>query len=599
MHDAYRFSLEHRLIIELAPLQTYHAALMFSPSTSVLRNLFESQIPCWIKCVSEVEYDWGSSLQTLEGHTSLVTSVTFSPDGQKLASASYDSARIWDAATGTPLQALQGYDNGFWGCLVFSLDGQRIAFLSGIPGTVRVWDVVFGSLLQTFENNVPKDSIRSIALSPDGQYIVFGYRDGMIAIRDITFGSLLKTFEGHCYMTSVVFSPNGQKLASASENSDGAICVWDVASGSRLQIAEGNFTSVVFSPDGHKLASGSANGTIHIWDAESGPLLQTYRDHEYSITWITFLYNGRSLASRSMNGIVRVWNTSSGLLLQKWHCHGHGRAVAISPVGQKLASGRYDHTVGIWDIAFGSSVQTLRGHHDRIQLMMFSPDGQKLASVSGDRVCIWDLATGSLMQVLEGHTESTSSITFSPDGEKLAYVSKDISDIFGVGNIFGGRVRLWNAVLGLRKLEHHDHYITSVTFSPDGQKLALLSCNYITYVWNAVSGLPLRRVAGDYDWVRSSAISPVSLRDTQPEGLSVVGRWVTMNEKKIVWLPQNRQASKFVTYGTKIAIGSTAGVVTILDLDFKQMDPYLMSSSNFPDRNGTDVDSDWGIEQES
>ena len=501
---------------------------------------------------------------------------------------------------------------------MFSFDGQRIASVSGNPDTVRVWDVVFGSLLQTFVIGGIK-SIQSVALSPDGQNIVFGYRNGMIAIRGITFGSLLKTFEGHCCITSVVFSPNGQKLASASlstfEKGDGAIYVWDVASGSRLQMAEGDFTSVIFSPDGHKLASRSTNGAIHIWDAQSRSLLQMLQGHKCSITWITFLSNGQDLASGADEHTVRVWNMKSGLLSQSSEGYGHGTYVAISPDGQKLASRRDDHTVGIWNLAFGSSAQTLKGHHACVKLMMFSPGGQKLASVSGrdhDRICIWDVATGSLLQTFEGHTESATSITFSPDGEKLAYISKDISGgrvlllwdaavglrelehihhivtpitfspdgeklAYISNDISGGRVlQLWNAVLGLRKLERYRYgLITSVKFSPDGQKLALLSLHSIKCVWDAVFGLPLQTVADDYNWVQSSAISTVN----QPEVLSITGRWVTMNEKKILWLPPARQASEFVIYGTKIAIGSTTGVVTILDLDLNQMDPYFTSPS--------------------
>lgn len=576
MHDAYRFSLKYWFIIEQAPLQTYHSALMFSPSTSILRNLFESQIPCWVNCVSEVENTWGSLLQTLEGHTQPVKLVTFSSDGQKLASASSDSVRIWNVATGTPLQALQGhndYEDGFRKSMVFSFDGQRIAFLS--TENVRIWGVVFGSLLQTFANNV-LNSIRSIALSPGGQNIVFGYSDGTIAIRDITFGSLLKTFEGHYYITSVAFSPNGQKLASASDGYDGAICVWDVASGSRLHMVEGYFTSVIFSPDGHKLASGTTNGTIHIWDAESRSLLQTRQDHNHCITWITFLNNGQDLASRSKYGIVYVGNTTSGEWLQTWK--DLGVSAAISPDGQKLAFGCNDQTVRITNTAFGSLAQTLKCHHDCISLMTFSPDGKRLASGSGsDLVCVWDVATGSLLEMLEGYSRS---IAFSPDGEKLAYISRCASG--------GHHVKLWDAAYGLSQSIEIYRDVSSVKFSPDGQKLASLSYDGTVRIWNAESGLPLQTIADDYNWVRSSAISTAN----QPGVLSITGRWVTVNQERIIWLPPNRQASKFVTHGTKIAIGSTTGVVTILDLDFEQMDHCFTSPSVSLDESESDVDSD-------
>jgi WD40 repeat protein len=113
VYDAYRFILRNKRVIEVAPLQAYVIALIFSPVRSLIRQHFKADEPCWITQMPKVERNWNTYLQTLEGHTGWVNSVAFSPDANLVASGSCDNTiRLWLADTGTYLQILEGYKHG-------------------------------------------------------------------------------------------------------------------------------------------------------------------------------------------------------------------------------------------------------------------------------------------------------------------------------------------------------------------------------------------------------------------------------------------------------------------------------------------------------
>ncbi|KAL3587726.1 hypothetical protein FPOAC2_13625 [Fusarium poae] len=357
--DARRFILSHARAIEIAPLQAYASALVFSPEHSLTRELFKKEEPDWMVLKPRMEADWNACLQTLEGHGDSVTSVVFSADGQRLASGSVDNTvKIWDAATGACEQTLEGHGDSVTS-VVFSADGQRLA--SGSDDyTVKIWDAAKGICKQTLRGH-----------------------DGSV--------------------TSVVFSADGQRLASGSD--DKTVKIWDAAKGickQTLRGHDGSVTSVVFSADDQRLASGSDDNTVKIWDAATGAYEQTLKGHGDSVTSVVFSADGQRLASGSDDKTVKIWDAATGACEQTLRGHGKSvTSVVFSADGQRLASGSDDKTVKIWDAATGACDQTLEGHGNLVTSVVFSADGQRLASGSDDKtVKIWDAATGACEQTL-------------------------------------------------------------------------------------------------------------------------------------------------------------------------------------------------------
>ena len=274
--------------------------------------------------------------------------------------------------------------------------------------------------------------VNSVSFSPDGQTLASASDDETIRLWDVSTGELFRTLTGHTVrVSSVSFSPDGQTLASGSR--DRTIRLWDVSTGETLRTLTGHtreVNSISFSPDGQTLASGSSDETIRLWDVSTGDVVRTLTGHTSWVRSVSFSPDGRTLASASPDEAIRLWDVSTGETLRTLTGHTWGvrsgvRSVSFSPDGQTLASGSSDETIRLWDVSTGETLRTLTGHTDWVLSVSFSPDGQTLASGNSDRtVRLWDVSTGDVARTLTG-LGRVFSVSFSPDGQTLASGGSD------------------------------------------------------------------------------------------------------------------------------------------------------------------------------
>ena len=283
------------------------------------------------------------------------------------------------------------------------------------------------------------------------------------------------TLEGHTDLVwSVAFSPNGQTLASGSQ--DRTVRLWDPNTGKLKRTLEGHrdaVNSVAFSPDGQTVASGSWDGTARLWNPENGRLRRTLEGHTDGISFIAFSPDGQTVASGSWDGTVRLWNPENGRLRRTLEGHTHVvDSVAFSPDGRILASGSRDQTIRLWNPENGRLRRTLEGHTSDVPRMMFSPDGQTLVSASrDDTIRLWNPNTGQSKRTLTHRTGWTKSVAFSADGTTLL--------------IGGHGISIWDTQTGEYKksLAKDITDFFSVVFSPDGGMVASGSADNKVRLW--------------------------------------------------------------------------------------------------------------------
>jgi WD40 repeat protein len=357
---------------------------------------------------------------------------------------------VWDARVGQRIREIP-FPNGIRGvrASAFSPDDRVLAYLGNDENVIRLLDLETGLELNKSPSGV--SPVRSAAFAPTGQAIATGHDDSTITTWDRSSSRAVRQFSsGFGPVTALAFAPNGNLLASATEG-DGDLRLWDTSAAQQCGAAlfwGSPVTTLAFAPDGEQLAIGSPfderfpNCTVGMWNTTAGHEAQRCHGSAPSACQLSFSADGQTLIS-CHKGSINYWHAATGKKLreelfpnqqlvfayqgQSWVALGPGgwetklgcslfgpeaamatkvcpqfrspwshylTHLALSSDGRVLATGEKGRTtINLWDLSSGRELRPLSGHDGPVTVLMFSPDGQTLASGSEDTtVLLWDVS---------------------------------------------------------------------------------------------------------------------------------------------------------------------------------------------------------------
>jgi WD40 repeat protein len=372
-------------------------------------------------------------IQTLFGHRDQISDVAFSPDGEYLATASFDGeARLWNLESGESQYVLSPEGERL-SRVAFSPQASKLAIVSQpLPragqwiGTLTLWDIALDKDL------ILPDRVRDlvgftpgrrslVAIDPQGQALLWDF-SGQKSV--LLQGDTDQIIRAQLTARGDLLAFNGQEMLRQPVVPLGRI--------SRNRVGpELESSDFIVSLDGRVLAF-SRFKTVHLMELGGGsswnPKITALPEQEIAVVSMALDPKGTRLALARDDGSIQLWsvveNEPGPVLRSDGDPSIHD--VEISPDGRWLASAGDDRKVRLWDLEAGTLQQTFEGHTERVITVAFSPDGRRLAS--GDeagQVRLWEIAEGRSIFSLQASTRPLVDLAFSPDGKWLAIVGSD------------------------------------------------------------------------------------------------------------------------------------------------------------------------------
>ncbi len=471
----------------------------------------------------------GDSLAAFTGNKSYINDVAISADGHYVATAGADfTARVWDTRTGEQIYEF------IWalrtvGAVAFSRDSKYLAavddmgdYWSGDPPALEIFSIDSGLAVRSL---IRAPHTRDVAFSADGRYIVCSdiffraWHGGGFSVFEFDNGDTL--FEaakgGFGNSTNAVrFSPGGSRLLLPDE--DGELFCLDLDLRDGLLNVDSNQFATHTAPiraldvaaDATAYVTGTASGRAKTWSVDNGDSIRTIIPNGFEVRSARFSPDGRTIAVCAMNGVVTLFDALKGDSLRTLYASADNSVndAAWSPDGHRIvgAIGPADSTAVAWDTASPTPDERYVGHRGGLWSVVWTPDGQYLATAGDDgAICVWT-ANASLIATAYGHDGRINTLALSNGGAMLASGGID------------GTVRLWAipSCDPIGVLRGHTAPVTDVAFLPDDRSIATASTDGTIRIWsldelvetNRYSAYPFAPVAlgvaADGTWLLSA-----------------------------------------------------------------------------------------------
>lgn len=443
-------------------------------------------------------------------HSEQVSSVTLSPDGETIASASWDgTVRIWDLE-GNEISRI-GTEKGEIraSSVEFSPDGNFI--VSGWEdGDFAVWDLARNTINEyeaTKRTIPPSDStlapntvgsmggVLSLAVSPDAQFVVSGNVEGRVRIwnlEDDTFREMssddcpVTSFPNHsCRVNAISISPDGQVIATA--HADGTVRKWSFQGEPLGNPLEGHTGQVyaVFVDSSGTVVSGDEGGNIRIWQED---LVQvTWSAHLFAVNSISLISSSGdgldTVVSGGDDGFIRIWDLSAGSkeIMEIPAHQSNVLDLAFSSDYKKFVSSSRDGTIRLYDYSDVVFRRPVIGKHEQsVNSVVVSPSGQYIASGGRDE----------LVKIWNSNFDQSNSVpvkTFIHDGSVSSLDFDHANMLIAAGSSSSSSVKLWDIQSGNQLPDEGwaEDIVTSIEFSPISERqLLLIGGNSSSYLWN-------------------------------------------------------------------------------------------------------------------
>jgi WD40 repeat protein len=376
--------------------------------------------------------------------------------------------------------------------LAISPDGRWI--VSGSQDwTLRLWDLETNSVVRTFEGT--QGTVHAVVFTADGQAILSGSEDRLLRLWDAATGQVRQIFSGHTLgVLGVTLGPGGLFAYSASE--DGTVREWNLRERRSRTLFRGNghhqLGPLVVTADGRQLLFGAGDDTICIMDLAAGNIVRTLEGHSGIVRALALSADGSMLLSGGDDGVVRAWAPDTGKCLLEFRGHaGPVGAVAFTDDGRRAISGSQDRTLRLWSLETGAQLRVLNGHSGYVRAIALSTKtGQVVSGSTDGTVRLWNIDTGCTDESLDGHGEAVWLLALAAQGGRAVSGSR------------GSELLLWGAVDGgghapqsadparpsamriCGRLEGHAGRIHAIELSADGRFAVSASRDHTLRIWD-------------------------------------------------------------------------------------------------------------------